>query len=85
MLTAGMTLLRGSGLTITGFGFAFIHSVLRGIPTADLRQHDDRQQRGQHEPGDVAFAVGAMITAASSGPSELPKLPPTRNSDCARP
>ena len=27
----------------------------------------------------------AMMTAARSGPSELPKFPPTWNTDCARP
>lgn len=38
--------------------FAFIHTVLCGIPAADLRQHHNSQQGGQHEPGDVAFAIG---------------------------
>ena len=31
--------------------------MLRGIPAADLRQHDNSQQSGKHKPGDVAFAV----------------------------
>ena len=37
--------------------FALIHSMLCGIPAADLRQHDNSQQSGKHEPSDVAFAV----------------------------
>ncbi|VGP01898.1 hypothetical protein SB00610_00659 [Klebsiella quasipneumoniae subsp. similipneumoniae] len=37
--------------------FALIHPVLCGVPAADLRQHDDSQQGGQYEPGDVAFTI----------------------------
>ena len=33
----------------------------------------------------LAWPRGRMKKAASSGPSDWPKLPPTWNTDCARP
>ncbi len=56
MLTARTTLLRGSGLIIVAL-VSFIHSVLCRVPTADLRQHHDRQQCRKHKPCNVAFAI----------------------------
>ncbi|MOA03201.1 hypothetical protein D3C78_1226890 [compost metagenome] len=31
--------------------------MLCRIPTADLYQYDNRQQRGQHKPGHITFSV----------------------------
>ena len=76
MLTAS-TLVARQWIDNRRFWFSFIHSVLCRVPTADLRQHHDRQQCRKHKPGYVAFAISAIITAASKGPRELPKLPPT--------
>ncbi|MPN50894.1 hypothetical protein SDC9_198534 [bioreactor metagenome] len=39
------------------FWFPLAHSMLRGIPAADLRQHDNGQQRRKNEPGHITFAV----------------------------
>ncbi len=33
----------------------------------------------------LPWPCGTIMNAASSGPSDEPKLPPTWNSDCARP
>jgi putrescine aminotransferase len=43
-------LISRQGINNRSFWFPLVHAVLGCIPTANLRQHHDGQQRGQHKP-----------------------------------
>jgi len=55
------------------------------VPAAHPGQQQDAGKGQQREPEDVRLAARDDDRAASSGPSDVPKFPPTWNSDWAKP
>ena len=58
---------------------------LRFVPLPDPRQNDDRQNAMVENQAMLGWPKGTTISAASSGPIDVPALPPSWNTDCAKP